>query len=109
MPKIIECKVCKKKFKIKKGGKVKFCSSKCYWKFLKSKYNGNNGNKYPWTRSFGRRTYVHRAVVEKNIGRKLVKGEIVHHKNFNRDDNRLENLQVMSQSEHIKIHMIYEE
>lgn len=36
----------------------------------------------------------HRVVMEGFIGRPLVKGEFVHHKNGNRADNRLENLEL---------------
>lgn len=45
----------------------------------------------------------HRLVMEKYLGRYLDKKEIVHHMNGDRTDNRLENLQVMSQSEHVKL------
>ena len=42
--------------------------------------------------------------IEKKIGRKLYKDECVHHKNGNRADNRLNNLQLMTKSEHHKHH-----
>lgn len=46
----------------------------------------------------------HRITVERYLDRKLRSDEIVHHKNGNIFDNRLCNLQVMSLSEHIKLH-----
>lgn len=49
--------------------------------------------------------YEHRLVMEQSLGRRLNPGEVVHHINHVRDDNRLENLRVFaSHSEHIKFH-----
>ena len=42
----------------------------------------------------------HRRIVEKRIGRKLRSDEIIHHKNHNKEDNREENLEIVSQEEH---------
>ena len=44
-------------------------------------------------------------LVEKRLGRRLLQDEVVHHKNFKEYDDRPENLQVMSRSEHTRLHI----
>jgi len=46
----------------------------------------------------------HRIVVENDLNRLLEDDEIIHHINGVRKDNRVENLQVLSQSEHMSLH-----
>jgi hypothetical protein len=47
----------------------------------------------------------HRLVMEKHLGRYLRAGEVIHHINANRADNRLENLELFAtHSEHMKHH-----
>lgn len=50
------------------------------------------------------RVLEHRLVVEQSVGRYLKPSEHVHHKNGNRSDNRLCNLQLLSHSEHARLH-----
>lgn len=46
----------------------------------------------------------HQLVMECVIGRHLLENECVHHINFIRNDNRKENLQLMTKSEHMSYH-----
>lgn len=52
----------------------------------------------------GNKKFEHRKVMEEFIGRKLESNEVIHHINGNRQDNRIENLKIMTPSEHSKIH-----
>lgn len=59
----------------------------------------------------GKKGYVpeHRLVIEKYLGYYLSPFQIVHHINYDKHDNRLENLMVFnSTADHIRFHMLYD-
>jgi len=49
---------------------------------------------------------VHKRVKEKELGRRLLKGEIIHHINRNKLDNRPQNLELLTAKEHYKKHVV---
>jgi hypothetical protein len=80
-----------------KGGKIITKSGYVKVKNYTHPYRTSN-NYYP----------EHRLVMEEHLGRILSKDEKVHHKNGIKSDNRLENLLLLSNSEHSRIHRIDE-
>lgn len=49
--------------------------------------------------------FEHRYVMSKHIGRPLREDEIIHHKDEDRLNNEITNLEIMTRSEHSKLHM----
>ena len=68
-----------------------------------------NGNKYTMRnigylgKTYGNRSLMHRDVWEYHNG-EIPDGFDIHHKNGDRTDNRIENLEMIEKSEHGKIH-----
>jgi hypothetical protein len=51
----------------------------------------------------GKHVYEHRYVMEQFLGRKLPTGWDVHHRNGNKTDNRISNLEIVEHAEHTRI------
>lgn len=93
----------------------RFCSPVCQGATIRGLARGDRHSesktKYirVWAmRSDGqkRRVYLHRLIVEKDIGRELTDSEVVHHLDENPRNNRRENLRLFaSQSEHLQFHI----
>jgi hypothetical protein len=49
--------------------------------------------------------HMHRVVMEQHLGRPLLSTEIVHHIDNNKWNNDISNLEVMSQADHIRLHI----
>lgn len=98
-----KCVRCGEKFWAKpsedrRGVVRKYCSRKCYLPTKRGKAISVDG----YYVISGKK--VHRIIMEEHLERKLLSTEIVHHRNENKLDNRLENLQLVTRSEHNRIH-----
>lgn len=104
------CEVCGKEFKNYdyKNHVNKYCSRECYYKGRRLKHKDeeivNVIRGYNWIYIDGYPVREHDYLIEKHINRKLTNKEVVHHINFLRNDNRIENLKLMTRAEHTGLH-----
>ena len=108
------CKYCGNEFyqypsRTKQG--VVYCSRKCSGMARSGENNQNfvrgyqlNQWGYKMVYHDGKKVYEHRLIIEQAIGRKLLPYEEVHHKDGNKLNNSLDNLEVLPMIEHKKKH-----
>jgi len=101
-----------------RGHKHRFCSRDCFVSFHIGKNVANwKGGRIVTDRGYilvqdkdtdrpiaGSYRYEHQKVVERAIGRQLREDEHIHHKDGNRSNNSINNLQIVSPSQHAQIH-----
>ena len=110
-----ECPECRKCFRPLRATS-KYCSRPCLWK-----NNGGQNRKlvgawyknpkgyiqgHVWRNGKKLSYKLHRWLMEQKLGRRLLPDEDVHHINGIKDDNRLENLEVIEHGKHTTMNQI---
>ena len=73
--------------------------------YTKPRRSGVNVHGYTTITVHGRgKLLEHRYLMEQVLHRPLQRNELINHKNGNRRDNKLENLEVISRSDHMRLH-----
>lgn len=115
------CENCGRRF-TRGRAKARFCSRECCYAAGGSARltvaEGKDNPRYNGGLCFSKRlgrwvihcrdhslVYFYRAVVEADLGRHLHPSELVHHKNEDPSDDRLENLQLTNRADHARLHM----
>ena len=71
---------------------------------LNFKGGSTHSHGYKVVTGSGKSVLEHRTVMERHLGRSLRSDEVVHHKNSNRADNRIENLELLTRADHTLLH-----
>ena len=106
------CRVCGKEFLPPRPAEgAQFCSYKCSGIANRKDRVDRQGYWFvcvPGHPKSSKQGYVgeHTLIMEKHIGRHLKPEEVVHHVNRDRKDNRIQNLQLMTDVEHKRLHAI---
>lgn len=103
-----ECRKCGKEFQVRrdyveKRGVGNYCSTSCSSRHhheLRGIKGWSMQRGYRMIAVNGKHVREHRVIAERMIGRPLRRDEVVHHKNGIKDDNRPENLEVMTMGQH---------
>lgn len=95
------------KIKISESHKGKYKNPSKHGGHLKHRKDGYIYVYYPNNENANKDGYVmeHILVMQQHIGRNLKDDEVVHHINKKRNDNRIENLKLMTFKEHARFHM----
>lgn len=98
-----KCKFCGVMFSVLPSTGRKYCSYECF-RLSSTGIGGMDKDGYWRIYVDGNRVREHRHIMEEHLGRKLEPNEVIHHKDRDRVNNDISNLELMTKSEHAKLH-----